>query len=148
MDALQRSAAPAAAVRTATIADVRPVLALWRHSRSIAATTPDTEEALVGLLARDPGALIVAEVGGEIVGSLIAAWDGWRGDMYRLAVAPEHRRRGIGRALVKAGESRLRAVGARRVTALVGESDERAAAFWRSNGYPRDLATVRHVRNL
>lgn len=148
MDAAQRSAAPPAPVRTATIADVCRVLALWRHSRSIVATTPDTEEALRALLERDPDALIVAEVDGEVVGSLIAAWDGWRGDMYRLAVAPEHRRRGIGSALVKAGEARLRALGARRVTALVGESDARAAAFWSANGYPRDDATVRHVRNL
>jgi ribosomal protein S18 acetylase RimI-like enzyme len=41
----------------------------------------------------------VAEGDGEIVGALIAAWDGWRGNMYRLAVREGHRREGIGLAL-------------------------------------------------
>jgi ribosomal protein S18 acetylase RimI-like enzyme len=40
------------------------------------------------------------------VGTLVAAWDGWRGNMYRLAVLPEHRRAGIGRELVDAGYER------------------------------------------
>ena len=38
------------------------------------------------LIADSPAALLVAERDGEIVGVLIAAWDGWRGNMYRLAV--------------------------------------------------------------
>lgn len=137
-----------AAVRPAAVDDIPAVLALWQHSRSIVATTPDTAEALERLIARDPGALVVAEVDGAIAGTLIAAWDGWRGDLYRLAVAPEQRRRGIGTTLVRAGEERLRQFGVVRVTALVGESDDRAAAFWSALGYPRDTATVRHVRNL
>ena len=60
------------------------------------------------LLDHAPGSLLVAEEGGEVVGVLIAAWDGWRGGMYRLAVRPERRRRGIGRLLVEAGEAHLR----------------------------------------
>ena len=42
---------------------------------------------------------------GAIVGALIAAWDGWRGNMYRLAVDKGHRREGIGLALTRAGEN-------------------------------------------
>jgi ribosomal protein S18 acetylase RimI-like enzyme len=70
----------------------------------------------------------VAELGGEIVGTLIAAFDGWRGGMYRLAVEPSGRRRGFGRALISEGERRLRAAGARRVTALIGADDDIAVA--------------------
>jgi ribosomal protein S18 acetylase RimI-like enzyme len=79
---------------------------------------------------------------------LIAAWDGWRGNMYRLAVRFEHRRRGIGLALVRAGEEHVRDQGARRITALVGYEDEAAAAFWESAGYPQDREIGRRVRNL
>jgi ribosomal protein S18 acetylase RimI-like enzyme len=137
-----------AVIRPATVGDASAVLALWELARSQAATTPDSEDAVVRLVERDPGALVVAEHGGELVGTLIAAWDGWRGNLYRLAVAPGHRRRGIGRRLVEAGEERLRALGARRVTALVGRPDERAAGFWDAVGYPYDPAVERRVRNL
>jgi predicted MFS family arabinose efflux permease len=44
------------------------------------------------LLNADPEALLVAEVDGVVVGSLIAAWDGWRGSFYRLAVSGLPRR--------------------------------------------------------
>jgi ribosomal protein S18 acetylase RimI-like enzyme len=135
-------------IRPATPADAPSVLALWSRARSQAATTPDTEEALRVLIERDPGALLVAEVDGELAGTVIAAFDGWRGNLYRLTVVPELRRRGIGRRLVAAGEQRLRELGARRVTALVGRPDERAAAFWEATGYPYDPHVARHVRNL
>ena len=82
------------------------------------------------------------------MGALIAGWDGWRGNMYRLAVHPDHRRRGVGRRLLDAGEEHLRGLGARRVTALVAHGDEVAGAFWDSAGYPVDPVIGRRVRNL
>ena len=101
------------------------------------------------MLNETPSGLFVAEAAdGEIVGVLIAGWDGWRGNMYRLAVHPDHRRHGIGRRLVDAGEEHLRRPGTRRVTALVGYDDAVAAAFWDAAGYPVDEAIGRRVRNL
>jgi ribosomal protein S18 acetylase RimI-like enzyme len=137
-------------VRAAGREDVAAVLALWDEARSTNASTPDTPAALERLLATDPGALLVAEEapGGAIVGALVAAWDGWRGNMYRLAVAPAHRRRGIGLALARTGEQRLREHGARRITALVAHEDADAVALWAAAGYARDEAIVRFVRSL
>jgi len=135
-------------IRAAGTEDVPTVLALWKVSRTTHATTPDTRESLERLLAHDPLALLVAEDGSGVVGTLIAAWDGWRGDMYRLAVRPEARRRGIALALVRAGEARLRECGAARVTALVGRGDEPAETLWRAAGYALDPAMERFVRNL
>jgi ribosomal protein S18 acetylase RimI-like enzyme len=66
---------------------------------------------------------------------LIAAWDGWRGNMYRLGVLPEYRRRGIGSDLVRAGERHLRSRGAHRVVAAVGQENVDATEFWRAVGY-------------
>jgi ribosomal protein S18 acetylase RimI-like enzyme len=100
------------------------------------------------LLSGEPGSLLVADADGAILGALIAAWDGWRGNMYRLAVRFEHRRRGIGLALVRAGEEHLRNQGAGRVTALVAYEDDLASAFWESAGYPQDREIGRRVRNL
>ena len=73
-----------------------------------------------------------------MVGTLIATWDGWRGNMYRLAVRPEERRRGIAALLVGRGEQRLRALGCRRIQALVVGTDGRAAAFWTGVDYAPD----------
>ncbi len=137
-----------AVVRPATPTDVDAVLDLWGVARTAAAVTEDTPKAVNGLIEHDPGALLVAEVDGLVVGALVAAWDGWRGNVYRLAVLPGHRRRGIGRALADEGHRRLRERGARRVTALLGADDDLARAFWRSAGYEDDVKVRRYVRNL
>lgn len=133
-------------VRGARQEDLDAVLALWGGARSAHAVTEDTPERVAALLAHD--VLLVAEVDGEIVGAVIAAFDGWRGNFYRLAVAPAVRRRGIGGALVAAGEERLRAAGAPRVTALVAFDDDVARGFWASVGYDADLEIGRMVRSL
>ena len=136
------------AVRRGRQADVPAVLDLWAQARSEHASTPDRIEDVERLVAESPAALLVAERNGEIVGALIAAWDGWRGNMYRLTVRDGHRRQGIGQALTRAGEDYLRQCGVRRVTALVAFDDEVAGAFWESAGYPQDHDIGRRVRNL
>ena len=68
--------------------------------------------------------------------------------MYRLAVKPSHRREGIARALVAAGEEHLRAQGAPKVTALVGRGDDQAEGLWRAAGYKDDVEIGRWVRSL
>lgn len=124
------------------------MLALWARERSGHASVADRPEDLERLVANSPAALLVAERDGEIIGAVIAAWDGWRGNMYRLAVGEERRHEGIGAALVRAGEDYLRRRGARRVTALVAFDDEAAGGFWDAVGYPRDQEIGRRVRNL
>jgi ribosomal protein S18 acetylase RimI-like enzyme len=138
----------AAAIRPALAADTPQVLALWQEARSVAASTTDTPAGLHALIDHAPDALLVAELEGEIVGTVIAAWDGWRGNIYRLAVRRDCRRLGIGLRLVDAGEARLREKGARRVTALVATEELGAAALWGAAGYEHDRNVVRFVRNL
>lgn len=135
-------------VRVARHAEAAAVLDLWQGARSTHATAPDRIEDLHRLLSETPGSLLVADAGGALVGTLIAAWDGWRGNMYRLVVLCGHRRRGVGLALVRAGEEHLRRQGAYRITALVAHEDDVASAFWESAGYPRDDQIGRRVRNL
>ena len=53
--------------------------------------------------------LFVAEDEGRLLGTLIAGFDGWRGNMYGMAVEPDQRRRGVGTALVRHAETWLRA---------------------------------------
>jgi ribosomal protein S18 acetylase RimI-like enzyme len=133
-------------LRTATVADVDEVLNVWTGAGAHPTSTDDAAS-LGALVARDPDALLVAETGGRIVGTLVATWDGWRGEMYRLAVAPHVRRQGIASRLVREGERRLRALGCRRVTALVLDVDVHAAEFWTEVGYVTYPMT-RYVHSL
>src|SRR5262249_34239210 len=102
------------------------------------------------LRAVDNGAanVLVAEVNGRIVGSIIGTFDGWRGNIYRMAVHPSYRRRGIARALVAEVEQQLARQGAKRITALVEKDHAWATEFWEAVGFGRDHRIVRHVRNL
>ncbi len=131
-------------IRPAGPDDTSAVLAFWR---AVAApTTTDDADGVAALLARDPGALLVAELSGQIVGTVIAAWDGWRGSVYRITVAPEHRRDGLGRRLLDEAEQRLRRVGARRMQAIVVGTDERAAGFWRTSDWEAQTSQLRFTR--
>jgi ribosomal protein S18 acetylase RimI-like enzyme len=127
---------------------VPAVLGLWAEARSEHASTADRPDDVERLVGDSPAALLVAERGEEIVGALIAGWDGWRGNLYRLAVREGQRRQGIGIALTRAGEEYLRSCGVRRVTALVAFEDNAAGAFWDAAGYLRDQEIGRRVRNL
>jgi ribosomal protein S18 acetylase RimI-like enzyme len=117
--------------------EAETVLAFWRAAGAHPTSTDDLSS-LIGLVRRDPDALLIAEIEGRMVGTLIATWDGWRGNMYRLAVAPAERRRGIAALLVRRGEERLRALGCRRIQALVVGADARATAFWAGVDYVPD----------
>jgi ribosomal protein S18 acetylase RimI-like enzyme len=134
-------------LRSGRVDDVGAVLDLWRRAEASPSPTESAED-LRGLLERDPEALLVTAASGEIVGSLIVGWDGWRGTFYRLAVDPAHRRRGIATALVRAGEERLRALGAHRLNAIVESEEADAMAFWSAAGYELQTARSRFVKNL
>jgi ribosomal protein S18 acetylase RimI-like enzyme len=135
------------AIRSAVRADLSAVLELWAVGRSGHASLPDSAAAVERLLADQPGALLVAERDGVVVGTLIAASDGWRGNMYRLTVVPAQRRCGVARALVQEGERRLREHGTARITALVAHDDAVARGFWTEVGYADDSEIGRFVRN-
>ena len=121
------------------------LLTLWQD----AGTSPSVTDTITDIrsVIESPASVLVAEVNRHIVGSLIATFDGWRGNMYRIAVHPDYRLRGIGRALVKEGEKRLMGQGAKRITALVEEKYPWAVAFWSSVGYEIEPGILRFFRN-
>jgi ribosomal protein S18 acetylase RimI-like enzyme len=127
--------------------DCPAVLDLWRQAEAIPSRT-DTIEELQRLVDENTGLFLVAEEGGRLIGTIIGGWDGWRGNIYRLAVLPEFRRRGVAGSLVAEVERRLRVKGASRVTALVVRSEDHAMAFWQAAGYEHDQRMVRFVKTL
>jgi ribosomal protein S18 acetylase RimI-like enzyme len=134
-------------IRSANPSDAAALLAMW-SAAGVPQGVTDTPEGIAALIGGDPGALLIAESDDRLVGSLIAAWDGWRGSFYRLAVQPDRRREGIGTALLREGERRLRDRGALRLTAMVAGDDVLALAFWESAGFELQPNRVRFLRHL
>ena len=144
---LTRQEAPDWIIRDATNGDVAAVLAIWRASEARPSLT-DNEAVIESLISSNPGSLFVADVKGKIVGAVIAGFDGWRGNIYRLAVDPDYRRRGLARAMVAEAEDRLRARGAKRLTALVESDHPWATGFWDGAGYERDPIMLRYFKHI
>ena len=79
--------------------------------------------------------LLVGHAGGRLVATAMGGWDGHRGWLYQVAVAPDARGRGYGRAIVEAVEVELRERGCAKLNLQVLASNEIAVGFWRRLGY-------------
>lgn len=134
-------------IRAATRADLDAVLAFWQTAAE-GTSISDDREGVERLVARDPGALILAEHAGEPAGTVIAGFDGWRCHLYRLAVRPDLRRRGIGAALLAAAEERFAGLGGRRADAMVLDRNTLAHRAWKASGYGPQEQWRRWVKPL
>jgi ribosomal protein S18 acetylase RimI-like enzyme len=134
-------------IRACRVEDIEGVLELWRQADAIPSVT-DTVEDLRRAITESPAHVLVAEVKGRLIGSIIGTFDGWRGNIYRLAVHPDFRRQGVACALVSEVEERLTQQGAKRITALVEKNHPLAMTFWEAVGYRVDERIVRRVRTL
>jgi ribosomal protein S18 acetylase RimI-like enzyme len=136
------------AIRPADDDDLPAVLHLWQEAKVTPPGPTDSLEGVTRLIHDSGGVLLVAVIDGRIVGSVIGGWDGWRGSIYRLAVTPAQRRRGVARALVAEVNSVLFAKGAERISALVEYEHAWATGFWDSLdglGYQRDPKFIRYI---
>ena len=133
--------------RESRVDEASALLALWRKAEATVGVT-DTVEDIQGVINNSAAIVLVAERDDQIVGSVIGTFDGWRGNIYRLAVDPDYRRQGLARKLVEEVDNRLAGMGVKRITALVEKDHPWAVGFWNSQGYQHDQTIVRYVRNL
>jgi ribosomal protein S18 acetylase RimI-like enzyme len=124
-------------LREMSIADYEAMLALWKRCEGLGMGEGDSREGIRRFLRRNRGLSLVAEAGGEIIGTALCGHDGRRGFIYHLAVAPGYRRTGTGRKLVDGCLRRLRAGGLRKFHIVVFTDNLEAQKFWRRVGWTR-----------
>lgn len=134
-------------IREARPDDLPAIIDFWatvdRHTG-----LPDRVEYLQTFHEFAPDLLLVAELDGRLVGTVIGGWDGWRAQIARLTTDETVRRHGIARAIVDEIERRLYARGARRIYALVDRDNAGGIAFWRAAGYDTNNVNVQYSRNI
>lgn len=117
--------------------DQAAVIALWEECKL---TRPwnDPHKDIARKLEVQPELFLVGTIDDAVMASVMAGYEGHRGWMNYLAVAPRHRGRGFGRALVEHVERLLLERGCPKVGLLVRNSNKEAAAFYRRLGYAQD----------
>jgi ribosomal protein S18 acetylase RimI-like enzyme len=84
---------------------------------------------------------LVGLMGTRIVGTVMAGYDGHRGWINYLAVAPDCRHGGLGRRLLDEAETRLRALGCPKINLQVRNANTDIIAFYEKVGYSIDDVT-------
>jgi ribosomal protein S18 acetylase RimI-like enzyme len=114
------------------------VIALWEAVFGYDA--PHNKPGLVidKKLAAHDDLFFVATAGDQIVGTLMAGYDGHRGWMYSVAVDPAHRKQGIGSQLVSFAEQALTDKGCVKINLQILEGNEGVTAFYTSLGYSEE----------
>lgn len=136
---------PEVRIRLADAGEIDACLALLQEHGSERRSTDDADAVAEAIANR---AVLVATAGERVVGIVVAGFDGWRGNMYRLTVDAAYRRLGVATAIVRAAEHRLARQGCRRITILANGHEPAAVGFWESAGYTLDPELVRAVKDV
>lgn len=115
--------------------DAESLVALWHEVLPSSQPWNDPQTALARKVRQQDDLIFVAEKKAEVVGAVIAGYDGIRGWIYSLAVMPDHRICGIGRLLMREAEAALLALGCPKVNLQVRSTNSEVMEFYRRCGY-------------
>jgi ribosomal protein S18 acetylase RimI-like enzyme len=118
-------------------ADYAAALNLWQNAGEGVRIGPSDEpQEIQKKLARDPDLFLVAEdENHHLAGTVIGGFDGRRGMVYHLAVAPEYRHKGLASQLMAEIEARLRAKGCIKAYLLVKKGNQAAMSLYQDRGW-------------
>jgi ribosomal protein S18 acetylase RimI-like enzyme len=129
------STAPNVVIARFETRDEEDVVALWREAFGAYHGSNEPRAYLARKLAYDPELVLVAREDGRVVGTVVGGYDGVRGWVYHLAVAPSARRRGIATRLMADVERALLARGCPKINLQVRGDNLVVVAFYKHLGY-------------
>jgi ribosomal protein S18 acetylase RimI-like enzyme len=124
-------------IRTFTPADTGAVIKLWENC-GLTRPWNDPHKDIARKLQVQPGLFLVGEVDGEVMASAMGGYDGHRGTVYYLAIAPAHQKRGYGKQLMTAVEEKLLAMGCPKLNVLVRGTNTQVVEFYQELAYQAD----------
>jgi ribosomal protein S18 acetylase RimI-like enzyme len=113
------------------------VITLWEQC-GLTRPWNDPRKDIRRKLALDPDRFLVCLIDKEIVGTIMVGYEGLRGWVNYLAVAPNRRGQGSGRALMEEAERRLLRSGCPKINLQVRTTNQSAIAFYHRLGYVMD----------
>ena len=123
-------------IRTMTIADYKKVYALWMSCKNMGFNDiDDSKEGIARFLERNPNTSFVAIENDELLGIILGGHDGRRGYIYHMSVAENHRKKGIGSALVEKCLESFKNEKISKIALLVFKYNETGNAFWEKQGF-------------
>ncbi len=126
-------------IRALTIADYDALVRLWREGGlPYRPDGRDRRERIARELEGPSSVFLGAEEDGRLVGAMLGTHDGRKGWINRLVVAPSHRRRGVGAALVREVEKRLAEIGIEVIACLIEDWNRDSMQFFETVGYVHD----------
>lgn len=121
-------------IRTFALTDTDAVVALWQEA-GLTRPWNNPHQDISRKLRVQPELFLVAADGDEVVGSVMAGYDGHRGWLYYLATAPSRRGEGIARRLVARAEEMLVDLGCPKVQLMVRPENGLTHGFYAALGY-------------
>ncbi len=123
-------------LKTLTPDDYDAILSVWQGAGlGHKPLGRDSRAEIVRQMAMDPEMWLGCFIGDELVGMILGSYESRKGWLNRLAVLPEHRRKGIARALVGEMESRLKARGFRIIAVLIEDGHDASTSLFLDKGY-------------
>ena len=125
-------------IREFQIEDYNKLIALWKKANlEHKPKGRDKREKIEKELKENPSFILLAEVDGQLAGSVLASHDGRKGWLNRLAVAPEYRKKSIARKLVNDAEKRLEKQGIEIIACLIEGWNSQSMKVFEKFGYER-----------
>ena len=124
-------------IRPYQASDEAAVVALWQAC-DLTRPWNDPHKDIARKLQIHPELFLVGEVQGHLMASAMFGYEGHRGWVNYLAVAPDHQKQGHAKALMQQGEALLLARGCPKINLQVRASNAAVLAFYQSLGYQDD----------
>ncbi|EOG8474872.1 GNAT family N-acetyltransferase [Campylobacter upsaliensis] len=116
--------------------DYEKVYALWCEIKGFGLRSiDDSFENISAFLGRNPGLSAVAELDGEIVGSILCGHDGRTGGFYHVCVHKNHRKKGIAHEMTKFCLEALKKEKINKIALIAFKSNDLGNEFWRHYGF-------------
>lgn len=125
--------------------DFDAAVALW-HDAGLTRPWNDPMDDLRRAVAGPSSTVLAGHDGDELVATAMVGHDGHRGWVYYVAVRPGRRRRGHGRAIMRACETWLSTRNVPKVQLMVRTENDAVTAFYAALGYGSDDVVVMSKR--